>query len=153
MGAQATQYTVTRLCPVFHKQSRRREVCRIFLPELVPELVPGLYRRRWDLVDEVQGWEEELERVIRRTLTACCLVCCEWNKLFTPLLHTSRSCYRLHRNRCYGIKGTQSSQDIVVLEEEKLQLLNMSTSKVRELEIYPKESIVYPALRYLPKYV
>ena len=87
MGAQATQYTVTRLCPVFHKQSRRREVCRIFLPELVPELVPGLYRRRWDLVDEVQGWEEELERVIRRTLTASCLVCWEWNKLFTPLLY------------------------------------------------------------------
>ena len=32
-------------------------------------------------------WEEEKGSVIQSTLAACCLVCWEWNRIFTPMLY------------------------------------------------------------------
>ena len=33
-------------------------------------------------------WEEEKISVAQRTMVACCLVCHEWNRIFTPILYT-----------------------------------------------------------------
>ena len=61
---------------------------RIFLPELVYYIPQGLYRKdRGDSCTQVYRWEWEDEWMVRRTLAAWCLVCHEWNKIFTPFLY------------------------------------------------------------------
>ena len=56
---------------------------RKFPPELLPDMIQGLYKRRNE--GDI-GWERENQPVIQRTLVACCLVSREWNRISTPVL-------------------------------------------------------------------
>ena len=57
-----------------------------FLPELTQTILPGFYRSI-DQSLKYFGWKDENKSVIQSTLAACCLVSCEWNRIFTPILY------------------------------------------------------------------
>ena len=61
---------------------------RKFLPELIPNMLLGIGLRVESVGDEYY-WAEEWEGVTRTTLLTCCLVCHEWNRIFTPILYRS----------------------------------------------------------------
>ena len=59
-----------------------------FLLDIVPNVVPGFFgRMMWKAEGGYHRWVEEPGSVIRSTLAACCLVCREWNRAFTPILY------------------------------------------------------------------
>ncbi|KAK7681426.1 hypothetical protein QCA50_015518 [Cerrena zonata] len=56
---------------------------QVFLPELVPELVFALAHCGGRNSSELKNDKENT----RYTFYSCCLVCHDWNRLFTPLLY------------------------------------------------------------------
>ena len=59
-----------------------------FLLDIVPNIVPGFFRRMIAR-DTYNEWVDEPGSVIRSTLSACCLVSREWNRIFTPILYAN----------------------------------------------------------------
>ena len=59
-----------------------------FLPELIHNLLPGLYTRNVYEYSLYYYWSNnEAKSVTQSTLAACCLVSREWNRIFTPFLY------------------------------------------------------------------
>ena len=59
-----------------------------FLPELIHNLLPGLYTRNVYEYSLYYYWSNnEAKSVTQSTLAACCLVSHEWNRIFTPILY------------------------------------------------------------------
>ena len=53
------------------------------LPELIPTMITGLYRK----LDEDDDWVDERLSVVQSILAACCLVSREWYGIFCPILY------------------------------------------------------------------
>ena len=68
--------------PPYHRSLPDGKLQQMFLPELMPIVVSALKRHNWG-----DDWEMGNEGLREQTLAACCLVCHEWCRLFSPLLY------------------------------------------------------------------
>lgn len=72
----------SQTCPPYHRRGCDGDSHRVFLPELVHEFVADL---RSELLDDMLCGRHS--NALKAEIRAFCLVCRDWNLIFTPLLY------------------------------------------------------------------